>query len=101
VTFGKASNITNVINAARTAPAERRKALTAESRLLFIRAVRAKGWTVARTAEECGSSPDAVEKWLSGKRRIPGMALVAVGAVANTQICGCVVELKAADRKAA
>lgn len=58
---------------------DRRKAIEQDARVLFIRGVRAKGWSVERTAFECGNSVDAVEAWISGKRRVPGHALVAVG----------------------
>jgi hypothetical protein len=53
------------------------------ARVAFVRGVRRLGWTIEQAARAAGSSPDAVVKWMSGKRRVPGRALVAVGAIAN------------------
>lgn len=68
----------NVIPLRGRAPANRLDELEAIVRVTFVRGIRAKGWTIEHAARECGASPSAVVKWLSGKRRIPGSALVAV-----------------------
>lgn len=60
------------------APANRLDELEAAVRVAFVRGLRRRGWTIEHAARECGASPSAVVKWLSGKRRIPGSALFAV-----------------------
>jgi hypothetical protein len=73
-------NVRSIASAPRD---DRRKALDQDARVLFIRGMRAKGWDTTRAARECGGSPDSVEAWISGKRRVPGRALVAVGVVVD------------------
>ena len=58
--------------------ANRLDELEASVRLAFVRGLRRRGWTIEHAARECGASPSAVVKWISGKRRIPGSALYAV-----------------------
>ena len=68
------------------APATRRRLtpLEQEARLAFIAGKRARGWTVARTAQEGGVSTDSVERYISGRRAVPGHMLVVVGATQKT-----------------
>jgi hypothetical protein len=74
------SNVRSIASAPRD---DRRKALDQDARVLFIRGMRAKGWDTTEAARECAGSVDAVEAWISGKRRVPGRALVAVGVTSD------------------
>lgn len=79
----------NVLTLPLSAPTDRR-ALESLVRVTFLRGIRARGWTVQQTARECFVSRQSVERWLSGKRRIPASAFAVV--------CGFVA---ANDREAA
>ncbi|HVJ13853.1 MAG TPA: helix-turn-helix domain-containing protein [Polyangiaceae bacterium] len=57
---------------------ERRRAAETESRVRFIRARRAQGWTHAECAGWLGVSVDAVQLWERGKRRLPSWVLLLV-----------------------
>lgn len=52
-----------------------------QARVALIRGMRARGWTVERLARECAADFSTACRWLSGESRVPGKALVAVGAV--------------------
>lgn len=77
----------NVFTLSGTSPDERRRQAETASRVRFIRARRANGWTQLACSQWLGVSVDAVELWERGKRRVPGWAL-------------CLVEESAARRAA-
>lgn len=58
-------------------------ALNAVARVKLIQGMRRKGWTVEQLARESAADDSTVCRWLSGESRVPGKALVAVGAVGN------------------
>jgi hypothetical protein len=78
------SNAGNLRLVPSAAPAKRRSELShfeKLARLAFIAGMRANGWTVVRAAHECDCSTDSIERYVSGRRAVPGSVLVAVGAV--------------------
>lgn len=64
-----------------TAGRDRRSQFETEARVRFVRARRELGLTILQAAEACGCSPDAIEQWIGGKRRVPAWALVALEAM--------------------
>jgi hypothetical protein len=71
-------------------PAEKREANDAAARLELKAYKSTRKATAAELAEEFGYSPDAAEKWLTGKARVPGGVVYAI-----------VMERLGAERKAA
>lgn len=52
-------------------PDERRKAGETSARVKLIRHRRVRAWTTEKMAAWLGCSPDAVQLWEAGKRRVP------------------------------
>lgn len=67
--------------AAANSPDDLDAALQRDARVAFIRGMRRKGWTIDHAMRECAADRKTVCRWISGESRVPGKALVAVGAV--------------------
>jgi hypothetical protein len=59
-------------------PAEKRAANERAAAAKLREYKRFRGVSAERLASEFGYSPDAVERWLSGKARVPGGVIVAI-----------------------
>ena len=72
--------VPNLRTASTAAPANRRKAWDNAARVQFIRDRRSLGLSQGGAAELLGYALCAVQRWESGKRRVPGGVLVALRA---------------------
>jgi hypothetical protein len=70
--------VPNLRTASTAAPADLRKAWETAARVRFVRSRRALGLSQGGAAALIHASVDAVERWESGRCRVPAWALVAL-----------------------